>query len=105
MTAEQWRIALRIYSTAQEIALEERRAFIDSATVDPEVVQEVLNLLEAAMEADTRPRSTASPADRTGTQIGRYEIGKLLGPRRYGRGLCCAGYRAGPVGSAEILMA
>jgi serine/threonine protein kinase len=79
MTAEQWRIALRIYSTAQEIALEERRAFIDSATVDPEVVQEVRNLLEAAMEADTGPRSTATVADRTGTQIGRYEIGKLLG--------------------------
>jgi Tol biopolymer transport system component len=79
MTAEQWRIALRIYSTAQEIALEERRAFIDSATVDPAVVHQVLDLLEAGMEADTGPRSTATLADRTGTQIGRYEIGKLLG--------------------------
>jgi Tol biopolymer transport system component len=77
--AEQWQIALRIYSTAQAIAVEERRAFIDSATADPEVVQQVLDLLEAGLEADSRPRSVPISVDRTGTRTGRYEIGKLLG--------------------------
>jgi hypothetical protein len=79
MTAEQWQIALRIYSTAQEIALEERRAFIDSVTVDPEVVQQVLDLLETGLETDFGTRSAVISVDRTGTRTGRYEIGKLLG--------------------------
>ena len=79
MTAEQWRTALRIYSTAQEIALEERKVFIDSASADAEVVQQVLNLLEASTESDISLSATAAPTDRTGTRIGRYEVGKLLG--------------------------
>jgi hypothetical protein len=97
MTAEQWQIALRIYSTAQEIALEERRAFIDSVTVDPEVVQQVLDLLET----DFGTRSAVISVDRTGTRTGRYEIGKLLGRGAVWARLCCARYRTGH-SSAEV---
>lgn len=79
MTAEQWRITLRIYSTAREISLNERLTFINSASADPEVVQEVLNLLNASVDTGANVAVHAPPRNRTGTRIGRYEVGKLLG--------------------------
>ena len=89
MTAEQWQSALRIYSSARDKPFDERRAFIESETPDPEIVQEALNLLESASELDSAPRSRAVPAVRSGGQIGRYEIGPLLG--RGGMGEVYAG--------------
>lgn len=79
MTAEQWQSALRIYSSARERPSDERRAFIESETPDPEVVQEALDLLESNSESEGARRSSIAPPDRRGGQIGRYEIGPLLG--------------------------
>jgi Tol biopolymer transport system component len=89
MTAEQWQSALRIYSSARERPAEEWRAFVESESPDPEIVQEALDLLKSASEPDSAPRSRAVPTARSGGQIGRYEIGPLLG--RGGMGEVYAG--------------
>jgi hypothetical protein len=79
MTAEQWQSALRIYNSARERPSQARRAFVESESPDPEVVQEALELLESASDPDSAPASVAIPTDRAGMRIGRFEIGCLLG--------------------------
>jgi Tol biopolymer transport system component len=89
MTAEKWQVALRIYCSAREKPVEQRRAFIESESQDPEILQQALELLQSGSEAESAPRSGTAPADRAGGQIGRYEIGALLG--RGGMGEVYAG--------------
>src|SRR6266540_1737420 len=78
MTSEQWRTAWRIFNTAREIPATERRHFVESESVDPEVVRRVFELLEKDPDSED-PVPTPEPARRSGTQVGRYQIGELLG--------------------------
>jgi len=75
MTGEQWRTAWRIVSSARELAAGEQRAFIDSQTSDPEVLRRVIELMEISPDEGL----LATRVDRTGTQVGRYQVAGLLG--------------------------
>ena len=76
MTSEQWRSVARIVHSASEVPEAERQVFIESQTTDPEVARRVIELLEAQLEDE---RFAAAPVDRTGSQVGRYQVGALLG--------------------------
>ena len=78
MTREQWRTAWRIFNIACQIPAEERKPFIESESADAEIVSRVFELLESKPEVD-EPAPTPVPVQRTGTQVGRYQVGELLG--------------------------
>ena len=75
MTAEQWQTAWTIYQAARELPPEDRRAAVQAASADPQIVREVFELLELPAEEENEPRA----ADRVGTQVGRYQVEALLG--------------------------
>src|SRR5712691_6902488 len=66
MTRAKWQAALEIYRTARELASGDRRVFVDSASADPEVVQQVLELLEAPEEPEAAPLPAPAPARHAG---------------------------------------
>ena len=79
MTADKWRIAWRIYSTAREMALPQRRSFLDSATTDPEILDEVLLLLERSEGSTIEPSPPPEAIPPIGSRIERYTLLRELG--------------------------
>src|SRR3954454_14002638 len=77
MTDEQWRRAWDIYETAADLAGEEKRSFLDSVNTDPEVLDEVVSMLEEAQET-TLGRTQHEPRSRSGIRFSRYEVGEML---------------------------
>jgi len=77
MTAEQWQAAWKIYEAARELPPGERRAAVESASADPEIVKEVFDLLESPAEEENEAPEVVHP-DRSGTQVGRYRVAELL---------------------------
>ena len=77
MNDEQWRRTWDIYATAADLDDEERRAFLASLTTDPEVLSEVISMLEEARAANLG-RTLREPPNRSGTRFGRYEVGEML---------------------------
>jgi Tol biopolymer transport system component/tRNA A-37 threonylcarbamoyl transferase component Bud32 len=75
MNDEQWRLAWDIFATAADLAGEERRSFLASLRTDPEVLDEVISMLE---EAQTAALDRREPASRSGARFGRYEVGDML---------------------------
>jgi len=75
MTQQQWQAAWKIYQAAQELPDSERRAFVESASPDPEIVQEVL----AMLEAPEPPPDPPAPSTWVGKEIGRYVVTAQLG--------------------------
>ncbi len=67
LSEEQWRSVLELSQTAAELPSHERLAFLQSSGSNPEVIEEVLALLE---ESDP----SAEQATRVGTRIGRFAI-------------------------------
>ncbi|MFN7920445.1 MAG: protein kinase [Bryobacteraceae bacterium] len=69
-----------LYRSARELPQDQRRAFVESASPDPERVRQVLDLLEASGSgASDWERPTRAPGSRAGTQFGRYVTGRLIG--------------------------
>lgn len=77
MTPEQWQSCWGIYRSAVGMPEPERSAYLDSATPDPVIRQEVRKLLNAL--ADDAEDDAEFGTVRTGTQIGKYLVGELLG--------------------------
>ena len=74
MNDEQWRLAWEVYGAAAELDGAERQSFLTSRTAEPEVLAEVLSMLEEAQNA-----LPSEPVSRTGSRFGRYEVGELVG--------------------------
>ena len=81
MNSGQWQTAWRIFNAARELPAGEQRPFVESESSDPEVVQRVFeelgSLHKPADGEDSEPDGPPTP--RTGTQMGRYCVGDLLG--------------------------
>ena len=78
MRSEDWRAAWRIYDAAQDVPADRQSEYVASQTGDPGVAHQVFELLADLAEAEDQP--TGSPSvDRTGSQVGRYEVTQLLG--------------------------
>ncbi|HVT28436.1 MAG TPA: serine/threonine-protein kinase, partial [Lacipirellulaceae bacterium] len=76
MTDEQWRLAWEIYAEVAELDGEERRSALAAFDIDPEVLDEVISMLEEAKTAlDGTHNKSGS---RSGACFGRYEVGELL---------------------------
>ena len=78
MTPEHWHAAWGIYDAARDIPADRQSAFVESRSGDPGVARQVFELLAALAEEESQP-SEFSPEDRTGSQVGRYQIARLLG--------------------------
>jgi eukaryotic-like serine/threonine-protein kinase len=78
MTNEKWRAALDIYLAAAELPENERQSFLDSASVDAELIQKVMTALE---DSESRASSAVSSraADRIGSKLSHYIVTALLG--------------------------
>ncbi len=81
MTPAQWRLTWDIFRKACELPAEAQRPYVESASSDPDVVREVLAMVdkgadsEAEEDADPKP----APSSRIGERVGRYETLSLLG--------------------------
>ncbi|MCC6856996.1 MAG: serine/threonine-protein kinase [Bryobacterales bacterium] len=82
MTVDKWREVFSCYKAALEEPPERRRRFLESTDADPEVREKALRMLEA-LERNTGELTAGAPAPkgpaRTGTTVGRYEVGVPLG--------------------------
>ena len=78
MTGENWRTAWEIYSGARDLLPEERQPFLDSIQAEPDVLQEVLFLLDEPEEPalEVGPEHKAWLAS---FAIGRYKMLDYLG--------------------------
>ena len=68
----------RIYNTARELPFDQQREFVESESADPAVARQVFELLESLREEESQPPESIE-VDRTGTQVGRYQVEGLLG--------------------------
>ena len=77
MNKSQWQMAWGIFEAARALPADEQRAFVESQGAPPEVVRRVFELLDSPPEPDDpEPQHAVS---HTGTQVGRYLVGELLG--------------------------
>ncbi|HTX37585.1 MAG TPA: protein kinase [Bryobacteraceae bacterium] len=82
MTPDKWRRAYRLYQEISDLPAPERRAYLDSADADPEVVAEVVTLLERAATSrgsGDEARAGAEPGLSAGAVFGHYVIERPLG--------------------------
>ena len=47
MSAEQWKTVWEIYQQARDAGVDERTAYVESLTADPDIAREVISLLDA----------------------------------------------------------
>ena len=78
MTPEDWQAAWRVYDAAREMPADRQPEFVASQSRNASVARQVFELLAALAEEESQP-SEFIPVDRTGSQLGRYRIGRLLG--------------------------
>jgi serine/threonine protein kinase len=78
MTGEKWQSAWQIYSAVREMPLSERQSFFDSASSDPEIISEVLLLLEQSERHAPEP-VTRHTIHAVGSQVSRYVLLSELG--------------------------
>jgi eukaryotic-like serine/threonine-protein kinase len=74
MTDEKWASAYDLFNEASRLPPERRRAFVENASVGPEIILRVLELLD-----DADANADANEVSRVGTRIGRYVIIDRLG--------------------------
>jgi Tol biopolymer transport system component len=75
MMDEKWGSAYALFHEASRLPHDRRRAFVESASADPEITLLVLELLD---DVDASGHGPKAAARRAGDRIGRYEIvGKL----------------------------
>ena len=86
MTSQKWQTVWQIYCAATDIPEHERQRFLDSASVDPEVLAQVLVLLEQS-EDISLPSLVPEPVPAIGSTVGRYAPFISLGQRWHGHSL------------------
>lgn len=74
MNEEHWRRAWELYRSVLSAPADTRQALIRQSCSDPTLIHELLGLLEHEPEA-----RESEAATRTGTRLGRYEIGNRIG--------------------------
>lgn len=82
MTPDKWCRAYRLYQEVSDLPAPERRAYLESADADPEVVAEVVTLLERAATSrgsGEETRTGAEPGLSAGAVFGHYVIERPLG--------------------------
>lgn len=78
MNTGQWQASWRIFNAARELPASEQRSFVESECADAEVVQRVIEELDALRNAENA--GDPEPHDcRTGALVGRYRVEELLG--------------------------
>lgn len=78
MTGEKWQSAWQIYSAMREMSPSERQSFLDSASSDPEIISEVMLLLEQSDGHAPEP-VTGHTLHAVGSQVSRYVLLRELG--------------------------
>ncbi len=78
MNHDQWQAAWRIFDAARSLPPGEQRPFVESESADPEVVRRVFELMESPAEPEA-PEPALEAVCHTGTQIGHYLVGELVG--------------------------
>ena len=80
MTQQQWGIAWDVYRQAREIPPAQLSSFLDSLSIDPAILAEVIALLENT-EPTLNPSAVRvpEPESRVGAEIGRYSIRSEIG--------------------------
>ena len=73
LTNEKWREALDIFLAAAELPENERRSFLHSASVDPELIQKVMAALE-----DSESRANPAPPVREPQRVIVSSVATLL---------------------------
>ncbi|MBV8552632.1 MAG: serine/threonine-protein kinase [Acidobacteriaceae bacterium] len=76
-TDEKWKCAYDLFERAVELPTDQRFAFAESATSDPEVLRMTLELIESTR--DEAPEEPAGLVPRPGDRIGQYEVISKLG--------------------------
>ena len=79
MKPDEWRRAYQLYEAATDLPPAERRAYLDSIKAGPEVVAEVLALLEQSQDPGIAPEEAAQSGLTAGTVFGRYVIVGAIG--------------------------
>ena len=77
MNKSQWQLALSLFEAARALPAGEQRAFVEAQSASSEVVLRVFELLDSPPEPDDSEAPV--PVCHTGTQVGRYLVGELLG--------------------------
>lgn len=77
MNNSQWQMAWNLFAAARALPPGEQRQFVESQGAPTEVVRHVLELLDSPPEPDDLEPPRA--ASHSGTQVGRYLVGELLG--------------------------
>jgi len=73
MNDEQWRQAWDLYAAAVDLSGNERQSYLASLRADPQVLEEVLSMLDEAREVRFQ-----EPPSRSGARFGRYDVGEML---------------------------
>ena len=74
MTDQQWQQAWEIFRTARELSDDQRRSYLSSVSVDPEVFEQIIVLIN-----DPAGQAPAISDLKPGTRFGRYEVTGKLG--------------------------
>jgi Tol biopolymer transport system component len=86
---QRWETVWEVFSTAYDMTGEQRLAFLQSDTIDPELRREVLDLLEGSLsgieDAAAVPLASAGREYPVGFAFGRYTIAALIGQGGFGR--------------------
>ena len=73
LTGEQWDLAWQLFQAAADLPPAERRSYLQTASNDRLVIQQVMALLE---DSDENPHV---PLQRSGTQVSHYQVGERIG--------------------------
>ena len=79
MTSEKWRTAWEIYSDARDLSPAERQSFLDAVQPEPDVLQEVLLLLDEPDEPALEEVGSEHKAWLASFAMGRYKLLDYLG--------------------------
>jgi Tol biopolymer transport system component len=84
MTEEKWRKALDLYLAAADLPPEQRESFLDSCSIDPELIQKVIGALEETGAGSSINSAVPCPGSnsgtsRIGTRVGHYIVTAALG--------------------------
>src|SRR5262249_7323287 len=89
MQDQQWESVWTLFNSLSEMPAAQRTAVLESDTIDPEIRDEVLALLEASQSCAVQrsfsaPRAPV-PELPVGSEFGRYKIVGLIGQGGFGR--------------------
>ena len=79
MKENQWVLAWKLFQAASDLPPDGSRAFIESHTSDPEIIEQVVAMLNGEPALEDAGVRMSGPSDLTGQMVGRYKITGRLG--------------------------